>query len=870
MTKKRRSTGLRRKKSNKTMNKDQHHQDGGGAKRSKTVISDDGKNRLAAAIKAMIDSMDEEHLYSMMEYAGKVGKELMGSTKQAAADTSAAKATATTTTTTTEIAGAKTTTTMTTGGTTTNVSPPRTPQETTQEATPPPIQFNKNTRPSTDTLVKIVPRCFHFGRTDRAADDFRRNKVLLLVNAIVKNDMSLEQQALVLQQAIMHPLVKAIAKSAGLVDNNDFMVKNYVVKNMKNSLIQAQKTNSLKGRSNDDLRAFVQSVVLSSMPSTNQQVEEKENGLFKASSNQIAETLGVQKLKYYRIRKENQSKRDLLELRSEMNDGISLTAGTIFSQVVKRKGWTKVNKDLEEKVYSFIENHPNVVQSPMMNDYVRVKDKSDPSVVHKLPKLLLQVSIRELHNDLLEQVPEASKDGVPLVSDTKLREMMPPQVKKMTERYKEICGCSDCVSIGYLHSDNNIFTSTFITDLKNKRDSHLPGSRSWSNGNEQLTKFLDEYERKDRPKDALKLLQCQPCDEAFPDLINYSCAKGTCQCCPKMSPHSALMSSNKLIWFHAYEVVTTCTKHGVLSAESNGCCAHCDNKREGELIGKLYKKRQLVVKKTKYKEFFNEYYMPALLKYRWHRFHMMILSKRHTGNDRQRIEYGEVHSLQDFAERLTLRFNNEIQTEHFGGSCTVSLEGIAVRFFTANASRHSSPVMELFTFLSDAKVQDSSVVNYNMDKLLQHLKAKGVMKPGDYLLTNSDGCAAQYRCSTAFFFLTSLAISHGIAIDRAISCPGHGKDIVDGINGTTKTELSFASANQLKTAAELDGSGVDTKKFAAAVMQGNKGCSAALECKRILEFQGTSGKKSNRKYQKRENSRGIQRMHYWVRGGMKH
>ena len=87
------------------MNKDQHHQDGGGAKRSKTVISDDGKNRLAAAIKAMIDSMDEEHLYSMMEYAGKVGKELMGSTKQAAADTSAAKATATTTTATTERRG---------------------------------------------------------------------------------------------------------------------------------------------------------------------------------------------------------------------------------------------------------------------------------------------------------------------------------------------------------------------------------------------------------------------------------------------------------------------------------------------------------------------------------------------------------------------------------------------------------------------------------------------------------------------------------------------------------------------------------------------------------------------------------------------
>ena len=59
----------------------------------------------------------------------------------------------------------------------------------------------------------------------------------------------------------------------------------------------------------------------------------------------------------------------------------------------------------------------------------------------------------------------------------------------------------------------------------------------------------------------------------------------------------------------------------------------------------------------------------------------------------------------------------------------------------------------------------------------------------------------------------------------------------------------------------------DTKKFAAAVMQGTKGCSPALECKRLLEFEGTTGKKSNRKNNKRENRRAIDRMHYWVRGG---
>ena len=96
-------------------------------------------------------------------------------------------------------------------------------------------------------------------------------------------------------------------------------------------------------------------------------------------------------MKYHRIRKENQAKRDLLELQSE-RDGVVPTR-TVFCQVVKSKGWTKVNKELEEKVLWFIENHPNVVQSPIMNDYVSVKDKDDPSVIHKVPKMLLQLTI---------------------------------------------------------------------------------------------------------------------------------------------------------------------------------------------------------------------------------------------------------------------------------------------------------------------------------------------------------------------------------------------------------------------------------------------------------------------------------------------
>ena len=258
----------------------------------------------------------------------------------------------------------------------------------------------------------------------------------IIVDAIVNINLSKEEQALALQQAILHPLVRSIAKSAGLADNNNFMIKNCIMKNVKTSVKLALKTNSTKGRANNDLRSLAQSVVLASMKSTQELVEDKENGVFVPSSQQIADTIGIPKTTFQRIRNKNQERRDLLKLQAEGNNSI-IPSGTVFSQVVKSKGYNKVDQDLIDKVYSFIENHPNVIQSPIMNDYVRVKDKTDPSVIHKVPKMLLQISIRELHNDVLEQLPEASKDGIPLVSDTKLREMIPPQVKKMTDRYKK-------------------------------------------------------------------------------------------------------------------------------------------------------------------------------------------------------------------------------------------------------------------------------------------------------------------------------------------------------------------------------------------------------------------------------------------------
>ena len=65
---------------------------------------------------------------------------------------------------------------------------------------------------------------------------------------------------------------------------------------------------------------------------------------------------------------------------------------------------------------------------------------------HKVGKYLIQISIRELKNDLVKPKNEGGLSEVwngnkLLVSDTGLRYIISVNVKKFTPRYKQMCGC---------------------------------------------------------------------------------------------------------------------------------------------------------------------------------------------------------------------------------------------------------------------------------------------------------------------------------------------------------------------------------------------------------------------------------------------
>ena len=79
---------------------------------------------------------------------------------------------------------------------------------------------------SPHNIVRIDPCCFHCdGRTEIAATKFKNECINSIVNSIVQNNLTPQHRAFALKQAMRHPDVRALAKSAGLIDDQDVIKK---------------------------------------------------------------------------------------------------------------------------------------------------------------------------------------------------------------------------------------------------------------------------------------------------------------------------------------------------------------------------------------------------------------------------------------------------------------------------------------------------------------------------------------------------------------------------------------------------------------------------------------------------------------------
>jgi hypothetical protein len=713
-----------------------------------------------------------------------------------------------------------------------------------------------------------------------AARVAKTRAVACIIKAI-KQAGDVSQQALALQATLIHPDIRAIAKTVGYdptLFNSKARTAAYQMNQARKLMHLARRTKHKQGHCNDDRAGFVEGLMTGFAPSP-ETADGKDYGT--PTTKMFLRALGFNE-------ESNAAKRlfkAAVDKRKRLRESIGVDGSVIadnanWSRRKQRKSSFKVDVATRQQLDTWIRNHSMIVNSPLKDETLLVKDPFTGERLRKT-KLLLCIPIRELHSDLYKDppvgLPEAiDNTGKQLISDTMLRSLLPPELKPATKRHKQMCGCEVCLTMQSHQSTVNAFRMLQIRRMESEANEMEEGAE------DQLVamNYLNDYKNSVLPnenpwhpkaQDALGAIMCPP---LIGEIRHWQCVLRRCNTCPRYNQPLLEQNNNNdapKIRFHLYQNVTKCTKHGLLDPKAK-TCNECDTFAEGAKKGKVRTRKVLHLLERTIGTFFSDHYLPTLERYAYHLPHVSILSKNHSAKMRQemfqRLPWS-VLTRRDYADRLTAKFNLEAQSDHFGNDRDLSIEGSAVEFHTVSSLEEYQQSLdfskleqrkEMHSHFSDNSKQDAPTTYEHMEVLVNHLQAENVFKEGSWMLDNTDGCSKQYRCGTALYLLALLAVTYGIVVDRAIGAPGHGKNDVDGYNAVDKQFLEKKMCLIDTPDAEIS-----DRRMAAHAMVETASLSFANECARLCSAQHRiGGVKSEAKSNKREQHAKMKARHYHV------
>ena len=162
----------------------------------------------------------------------------------------------------------------------------------------------------------------------------------------------------------------------------------------------------------------------------------------------------------------------------------------IKPRIVRTK---KISKASRQEIVDWIMKNSNVRQSTITNDTLLITDV-DSKVKRRVPKLLMECSMRQFHNDLIASPDDGSLLGARhdntnnvIISDTMLRPLAPPQILPMTDHHKMMCGCAICNTSKYMQEYLNAWRRKQLKIMKDKAE-HSRGRENY-----ELTQAYKSY-----------------------------------------------------------------------------------------------------------------------------------------------------------------------------------------------------------------------------------------------------------------------------------------------------------------------------------------------------------------------------------------
>ena len=165
-----------------------------------------------------------------------------------------------------------------------------------------------------------------------------------------------------------------------------------------------------------------------------------------------------------------------------------------------------------------------------MNDTLVTQNYDNSPEKISVPILLRGCSMRKLHNDFLSNsslgFPDAyDKNGKSIISGTTLRVLLPPNVKKLTNKYKEKCEWKVC-TLNKCHQNN--LNEDQLSTIKRLEQDII--DKKWETAYRNIV-YKNKTHLHSKPRDALHCIQYRNVDGFSVPCLK--CILQKCEKCPK-------------------------------------------------------------------------------------------------------------------------------------------------------------------------------------------------------------------------------------------------------------------------------------------------------------------------------------------------
>ena len=142
------------------------------------------------------------------------------------------------------------------------------------------------------------------------------------------------------------------------------------------------------------------------------------------------------------------------------------------------------------------------------------------------------------------------------------------------------------------------------------------------------------------------------------------------------------------IRFLIYHIIARCTARGIIPLKDMKICYMCKQESSSNELRKIYTRKGLVMMETTISNFCTSFYIPAIQNLAFFLPHVRILgtnccgAMQRTAFKRSELSQ-DVLCRRDYDQRVVVSFANQIQSEYYGLNRSMSIEGIALEYFSA-------------------------------------------------------------------------------------------------------------------------------------------------------------------------------------------